>query len=184
MLVILDKWILGKVLKTSFLFFCFLFSISDIKPMLWLIWSYLEKLPINVENATFPYFSFQIWNVFSSLQLPICNKLKWKVFPIMLETQPKISPLKNVMNWQNWRILRSRTLGQLPSMCIFYNLSLCEHIFYEGCKNLLNSLSTASVFYPSFPLCDLNPSHCSYFDLKANYEFACFHVSHTIIWVF
>lgn len=60
----------------------------------------------------------------------ICNKLKWKVFPTTLKTQPEVSPLKNVMSWQNWRILRSRTLGQLPSTCIFYGLLLCEHILY------------------------------------------------------
>lgn len=155
------------MLKTSFLFFCFLFSISDIKPMLWWIWSYLEKRPINVENAMFPYFSFQIWNVFSSLQLPICNKLKWKVFPIMLETQPKISPLKNVMSWQNWRILRSRTLGQLPSMCIFYNLSLCEHILYF--MKDVKIYSIASVLH-------------LYFILHFHYVTLILHTVHILIW--
>jgi len=34
------------------------------------------------------------------------------------------------MSLQNWRALRSRTLGQLPSKVVFYSLSLHDHTLY------------------------------------------------------
>lgn len=128
MLVILDKWILGKVLKNSFL----------LLPSFH-IW-YKSFVMINIElskkatNKCTKYivliFLISDSKCIQLTSVSICSKPKWKVFSALLRDTTRNISIKNVMGWQNGRILRSRRLGQLPRMCMFYSLSLCEHISY------------------------------------------------------
>lgn len=135
--------------------------------MLWLIWSYLKKTTNKHKKYYVPTFLIFDSKCIQFTAVSICNKLKWKVVPTTLETQPEISPLKNVMSWQNWRILRSRTLGQLPSMCIFYSLSFCEHILHFM-KDVKNS-SIVSILHV-------------YFILNFHHVTFILHTAHILIW--
>lgn len=139
------------MLKNILLLFFFLFFISDIKLMLYLIWNYLENIP-EPQNTKYhvPVVLISDAKCIQFFTVSISNKLMWRVFPSMLQTQPKIPPLKNVRSLQNWRTLRSGTLGQLPGMCIFYGLSLHDHTSYF--MKDVKIYSTASILHLYFIL--------------------------------
>lgn len=147
--------------------------------MVHLIWNYLEKITITVQNTKYhvPIVVISNSKFIEVFAVSICSKLMWKVCPIMLWTQLKPPPLKTVMSLQNWRTLRSRTLGQLPSTCIFYSLSLHDHIlcFMEDLKIYSITLILCLYFILNFHCVtySFTTSHYSYFDLKTNYEFSC-----------